>query len=373
MFDITHKSSRSKARTGKLHTVHGVIDTPAFMPVGTQGSVKAVTPQQVKDTGAQIILCNTYHLYLRPGIQVIKAAGGLHRFISWDGPVLTDSGGYQVFSLSKLRKITDEGVTFNSHIDGSEHLLTPEKIIEIQAAFGSDIIMPLDECAPYPCSNSDALTAVKRTKLWAVRSNKYFNDQLPNSKNQTNSKSQSSNFKQELFGIVQGGMFKDLRKRSAEEIRSIDLPGYGIGGLSVGEPKGLMVEMLGVSTDNLEYDKPKHLMGVGFPDDLEEAVKFGIDLFDCVMPTRLARHGAFLTKGTEHGREIIKNAKFEKDLSPLEPSCDCYACKKFTRAYIRHLFMAKEILAMTLMTIHNLRHIMRLMENIRKRIGEGSL
>ena len=359
MFEITNKSKKSKARTGKLRTAHGIIDTPAFMPVGTQGSVKAVTPQQVKDIGAQIILCNAYHLYLRPGIEVIRAAGGLHKFISWDGPILTDSGGYQVFSLSKLRKITDEGVTFNSHIDGSEHLLTPEKVIEIQSVFGSDIIMPLDECAPYPCSKSEALSAVERTKLWADRSKKAF--------------SRSKDPKQELFGIVQGGMFKDLRKRSAEEIRSVDLPGYGIGGLSVGEPKDMMIDMLGISTDNLEYEKPKHLMGVGFPEDLEEAVKFGIDLFDCVMPTRLARHGAFLTKGTKHGREIIKNAKFEKDLSPLEPSCDCYACKKFTRAYIRHLFMAKEILAMTLMTIHNLRHIMRLMDNIRKRIEEGSL
>lgn len=359
MFEITCKSKKSKARTGKLHTAHGTIDTPAFMPVGTQGSVKAVTPEQVKDIGAQIILCNTYHLYLRPGIEVIKAAGGLHKFISWDGPILTDSGGYQVFSLSRLRKITDEGVTFNSHIDGSEHLLTPEKVIEIQAAFGSDIIMPLDECIHYPCSKPEALAAVEKTKIWANRSKKTF--------------SQIKNSKQELFGIVQGGMFKDLRKRSAEDIQSIDLPGYGIGGLSVGEPKGMMIEMLGVSTDNLEYDKPKHLMGVGFPDDLEEAVKFGIDLFDCVMPTRLARHGAFLTKGTKHGREIIKNAKFEKDLSPLEPSCDCYACKKFTRAYIRHLFMAKEILAMTLMTIHNLRHIMRLMVAIREKINKSEI
>ena len=359
MFEITRKSNKSKARTGKLRTAHGAIDTPAFMPVGTQGSVKAVTPEQVKDIGAQIILCNTYHLYLRPGTEVIKAAGGLHRFISWDGPILTDSGGYQVFSLSKLRKITDEGVTFNSHIDGSEHFLTPEKVIETQAAFGSDIIMPLDECAPYPSSNSQALTAVKRTQLWANRSKNFF--------------SRIKNPKQELFGIVQGGMFDDLRKRSAEEIRSIDFPGYGIGGLSVGEPKELMIEMLGISTDNLEYEKPKHLLGVGFPEDLEEAVKFGIDLFDCVMPTRLARHGAFLTKEAKRGREIIKNAKFEKDFSPMEPSCDCYACKKFTRAYIRHLFMANEILAMTLMTIHNLKHIMRLMESIRKRIGEGSI
>ncbi len=356
MFDITHKSSRSKARTGKLLTAHGVIDTPAFMPVGTQGSVKAVTPQQVKDTGAQIILCNTYHLYLRPGTEVIKAAGGLHKFIGWSGPILTDSGGFQVFSLSRLRKITDEGVTFNSHIDGSEHLLTPEKIIEIQSIFGSDIIMPLDECVHYPCTKSEALSAVEKTKLWANRSKKAF--------------SKLNNSKQELFGVVQGGMFKDLRKRSAEEIQSIGFPGYGIGGLSVGEPKELMLEMLEISASNLEYEKPKHLMGVGFPEDIEEAVKYGIDLFDCVIPTRLARHGAFFT---DNGKEIIKNAKFEKDFSPLSGTCDCYACKNFSRAYIRHLFIAKEILPLTLMTLHNIKHFMKLMENIRYKIKEGKL
>ncbi len=321
------------------------------MPVGTQGSVKAVTPLQVRETGAQIILCNTYHLYLRPGAAVIKEAGGLQKFIGWDGPILTDSGGYQVFSLAKLRKIEDEGVRFSSHIDGSEQFLTPEKVIETQADFGSDIIMPLDECVAYPSTLAEAEKAVKRTTLWARRS-KEIGD------------------KDRLFGIVQGGMFKDLRKQSAEEIRSLDFPGYGIGGLSVGEPKDLMIGMLEVSTDNLEYDKPKHLMGVGFPEDIEEAVKRGIDLFDCVIPTRLARHGAFLTK---NGKEIIRNAKFEKDFSPLEASCDCYACKNFTRAYIRHLFIAREILPLTLMTIHNLRFIMRLMDGIREKIKKGSI
>ena len=351
MFEITHKSSRLKARAGKLRTPHGVIDTPAFMPVGTQGAIKAVTPGQVRETGAQIILCNTYHLYLRPGTDVIKKAGGLHEFINWDGPILTDSGGYQVFSLAKLRKITDEGVTFHSHIDGSEHLLTPEKVVEIQSAFGSDIMMPLDECVAYPSIKAEAEKAVKRTTLWASRS-----------------KETRCEVGGELFGIVQGGMFKDLRKRSAEEISSLDFPGYGIGGLSVGEPKDLMLEMLEVSTDNLEYEKPKHLMGVGFPEDIEEAVKFGVDLFDCVIPTRLARHGAFLTKG---GKEIIRNAKFEKDFSPLEENCDCYACKNFTRAYIKHLFIAKEILPLTLMTMHNLRFYMRLMEEIREKIEKG--
>jgi len=354
MFEIIAKSKRSKARTGKLKTPHGTIDTPAFMPVGTQGTVKAVTQQQVKEIGAQIILCNTYHLYLRPGIKVIKKAGGLHKFIGWDGPILTDSGGYQVFSLAKLRRITDEGVTFNSHIDGSEHLLTPEKVVEIQSVFGSDIMMPLDECVAYPSTKAEAEKAVIRTTRWAKRSKKVRDERCE--------------MRGELFGIVQGGMFKDLRKQSAEEIWALDFPGYGIGGLSVGEPKELMLEMLKVSADNLEYEKPKHLMGVGFPEDIEEAVKFGIDLFDCVIPTRLARHGAFLTK---KGKEIIRNAKFETDFSPLDKDCDCYACRNFTRAYIRHLFIAKEILPLTLMTIHNLRFIMRLMEEIRQKIKNG--
>jgi queuine tRNA-ribosyltransferase len=370
MFKVIHKSKRSKARTGKLLTNHGEIDTPAFMPVGTQGSVKAVTPKQVSELGAQIILCNTYHLYLRPGVEVIKSAGGLHKFINWDGPILTDSGGYQVFSLSKLRKITNEGVLFNSHIDGSEHMLTPEKVVEIQRIFGSDIMMPLDECVAYPSTKAEAEKAAERTIHWARRSKDTFNDQLPNPKSQTNSKFKYPNSKQLLFGIVQGGMYKDLRKRSAEEIREIGFPGYGIGGLSVGEPKEMMLEMLDISAANLEYEKPKHLMGVGFPEDIEEAVKYGIDLFDCVIPTRLARHGAFLTN---RGKSIIKNAQFEKDFSPLEGNCDCYTCKNFSRAYIRHLFMAKEILAMTLMTIHNLRFMMKLMENIRNKIETGKI
>jgi queuine tRNA-ribosyltransferase len=356
MLEIINKSVKSKARVGKLTTPHGTIDTPAFMPVGTQGAVKAVTPLQVKEIGAQIILSNTYHLYLRPGTEVIKKAGGLHKFIGWDGPILTDSGGYQVFSLSKLRKIDDEGVTFNSHIDGSEHRLTPEKVVEIESILGSDIMMPLDECVAYPSDKAEAEKAVKRTSKWAKKSKDAFDAR--------------SDAPGELFGIVQGGMYKDLRKRSAEEIRSLDFPGYGIGGLSVGEPKDLMIEMLEVSTDNLEYEKPKHLMGVGFPEDIEEAVKHGIDLFDCVIPTRLARHGAFLVSG---GKEIIKNAKFETDFSPLEEGCDCYACRNFTRAYIRHLFIANEILPLTLMTIHNLRFVMRLMEDLRRKIAGGTI
>jgi len=357
MFKITAKSRRSKARAGILQTPHGTVETPAFMPVGTQGTVKAVTPSQLKELGAQIVLSNAYHLYLRPGLGVIKKAGGLHKLMGWKGPILTDSGGFQVFSLADLRRISDEGVTFASHIDGSPHLLTPEKVVEIQKTIGSDIMMPLDECVAYPSDKKKVITALERTYKWAKRSRDKVQEIRGKGSGQ-------------LFGIVQGGMFKDLRKRSAEEIGELGFPGYGIGGLSVGEPKEIMLDMLEVSTSSLEYDKPKHLMGVGYPEDIEEAVKFGIDLFDCVIPTRLARHGAFLTK---QGKSIIRNAKFEKDFLPLDKTCDCYACSNFSRAYIRHLFIAKEILAMTLMTIHNLRYMMKTMENIRKKIKAGRI
>jgi queuine tRNA-ribosyltransferase len=373
MFKIIKKSTRSRARTGRLKTAHGTVETPAFMPVGTQGAVKAVTQEQVRELGAQIILSNAYHLYLRPGLEVIKKAGGLHKFMSWNGPILTDSGGFQIFSLASLRKISDEGVKFSSHIDGSVHFLTPEKVVEIQLALGSDIMMPIDECVKYPSSKADSLTALNRTTLWAKRSltpSRHSVGTPLSIKDGEGNEFAEGEERGEVFGIVQGGMYKDLRKRSAEEIQELDFPGYGIGGLSVGEPKEMMLEMLEVSTDNLEYEKPKHLMGVGFPEDIEEAVKYGIDLFDCVIPTRLARHGAFLTA---QGKEMIKNAKFEKDFRPLEKDCDCYACANFSRAYIRHLFMAREILPLTLMTIHNLRFMMRLMEDIRKKIRAGNI
>jgi len=356
MFKISRKSARSKARIGKLNTDHGEVLTPAFMPVGTQGTVKAVTPAQLRELGADIILSNTYHLYLRPGLKVIKKAGGLHKMMDWDGPILTDSGGYQVFSLAKLRKIDDGGVTFSSHVDGSKQYLTPEKVVEAQLILGSDILMPLDECAPYPSDRNATVRALERTTAWAVRS--------------MEARARAGRGGGSLFGIVQGGMFKELRKRSADEIREIGFNGYGIGGLSVGEPRDLMLEMLETSTENLEHDKPKHLMGVGYPEDIELAVKHGIDLFDCVIPTRLARHGAFLNA---KGKSIIRNAKFEKDMSPLERGCDCYSCQHFSRAYIRHLFLANEILAMTLMTIHNLRVMIRKMDDIRRRISAGSL
>jgi queuine tRNA-ribosyltransferase len=341
-FEILKKSKKSKARVGKLYTDHGIVNTPAFMPVGTQGTVKTMSPRNLEEIGAEIILSNTYHLYLRPGPELIKEAGGLHKFMSWNKPILTDSGGFQVYSLAEKRKVTEEGVEFTSHIDGSKHFFTPEKVIEIQTAFGSDIMMPLDECVPYPCDKKVAEDAVVRTTKWAKESVQC---------------TANSEQKGILFGIVQGGTYKDLRKRSAEEICGIDFPGYAIGGLSVGEPQEEMFEMLNVLKDVMPEDKPKHLMGVGFASDILGAINYGMDLFDCVIPTRLARHGSFLTY---EGKTSIRNARFERDFSPIDPECDCYACRNFTKAYIRHLFWAREILSMQLLTIHNLRFFMRL-------------
>lgn len=347
-FEIIKTSKKSKARAGRLTTAHGVVNTPAFMPVGTQGAVKTMSPRNLDEIGAEIILSNTYHLYLRPGSELIAQAGGLHKFINWDKPILTDSGGFQVYSLAENRKITEEGVEFKSHIDGSKHFFTPRKVVEIQTAFGSDIMMPLDECVPYPCDKKQAEEAVRRTTKWAGES-----------------KSALRNPQSELFGIVQGSTYPDLRKRSAEEISALDFPGYGIGGLSVGEPQEEMFGMLGVLSEVMPEDKPKHLMGVGFASDILGAIEYGMDLFDCVIPTRLARHGSFLTL---EGKTSIRQARFEKDFTPIDPECDCYACRNFTRAYIRHLFWAREILAMQLLTIHNLRFYMRLFNRVREEI-----
>ncbi|MBU0502534.1 MAG: tRNA guanosine(34) transglycosylase Tgt [bacterium] len=356
-FEIIKKSKKSKARVGKIHTPHGVIDTPMFMPVGTMATVKTMSPRNLNEIGAQIILGNTYHLYLRPGDKLIKAAGGLHKFMSWDKPILTDSGGFQVFSLAHMRKITDEGVIFTSHLDGSKHFFTPAKVLEIQTAFGSDIMMPIDECVAYPAEKKEVKQSVVRTTAWAKESNL---------------KLQTSNFKATanrkiptLFGIVQGGTYKDLRKRSAQEIAEINFPGYAIGGLSVGEPQEAMFEMLDVVTDILPDEGPRHLMGVGFPSDIMGAVKLGADIFDCVIPTRLARHGTYITY---EGRISIRNKQFEKDFTPMDPTCDCYACKNFTKAYIRHLFWAREILGLQILTIHNLHFYIRMMAKIRDEI-----
>ncbi|MBU0686698.1 MAG: tRNA guanosine(34) transglycosylase Tgt [Candidatus Margulisbacteria bacterium] len=360
-FQIKHKSKKSKARTGKLITPHGEIDTPAFMPVGTQGSVKTVTPQMLNEIGAQIILCNAYHIYIRPGSDLVKEAGGIHKFIRWDKPILTDSGGFQVYSLADIRKITDEGVEFKSHKDGAKIFFTPEKVVQMQLDIGADIIMPLDECAHYQAPRKVVEDAVIRTTKWEKTAQQYFTDQK--AKKQTGHSS--------LFGIVQGGTHADLRKRSCEEIAALDFPGFGIGGLSVGEPHEEMQAMLEVVADHLPEEKPRHLMGVGYAKDIIESVKRGVDLFDCVIPTRLARHGSFLTMDRFEG---LRKAQYEKDFSVLDPKCDCYACRGgFTKAYIRHLLMAREILGYTLLSIHNLRFLMRLMADLRKKIKEGQI
>lgn len=338
------------ARVGILTTPHGQVQTPSFMPVGTQGTVKALTPEQVGELGAEIILANTYHLYLRPGHGLIREMGGLHRFMNWPGPILTDSGGFQIYSLGALRKVTDEGVLFHSHLDGSRHLLTPELAVSIQEALGSDIMMCLDECVPYPSERRVVERALERTSCWAKR--------CLNSRHGSGA----------LFGIVQGGVYPELRRRSVEQIACLNFDGYAVGGLSVGEPKDLLFENLAATAPLLPEDKPRYLMGVGSPEDLVEAVHFGVDMFDCVMPTRSARNGLLFTNSQ---KVVIKNARYRLDSSPIDDTCDCYTCRNYSRAYLRHLYMAGEILAMVLNTIHNLRHYMRLMTQIRQAIKTG--
>jgi queuine tRNA-ribosyltransferase len=353
-YELIKECKQSGARLGKLHTPHGVIDTPIFMPVGTQATVKAMTPEELKDMEAQIILSNTYHLYLRPGHDLVKEAGGLHKFMNWDRPILTDSGGFQVFSLGDLRKITEEGVEFQSHIDGSKHFLSPEKVMEIENALGADIIMAFDECAPFPAEHDYVKKSLERTTRWAVRCKEAH----------TNTEHQA------LFGIVQGGMYKDLREQSARELVALDFPGYSIGGLSVGEPKDLMYEVLDYTTPLLPKDKPRYLMGVGSPDALLEGVIRGIDMFDCVLPTRIARNG---TAMTSVGKVAIKNAKYTRDFTPLDPECECYCCKNYTKAYLRHLYKADEILSSRLMSTHNLFFLIDLMKKVRVAIMEDRL
>ncbi|MSS44142.1 tRNA guanosine(34) transglycosylase Tgt [Anaerosalibacter bizertensis] len=353
-FELIKESSECNARLGKLYTPHGVIETPIFMPVGTKATVKTMTPEEVEKLGAQIILANTYHLYLKPGHKLIEEAGGLHKFMNWNKPILTDSGGFQVFSLGKLRKITEEGVEFRSHIDGSKHMLTPEKSIEIQNSLGSDIMMAFDECAPYPSTWEYIKQSMERTSRWAKRCKEYHKDWD----------------RQGIFGIVQGGMYKDLREESVKAITDLDFPGYAIGGLSVGEPLDLMCEILDFTTPMLPKDKPRYLMGVGTPDYLFESVIRGVDMADCVLPTRIARNGTTLTS---HGKLVIRNAKYAKDFGPLDPECDCYTCRNYSRAYIRHLFNVNEILGSRLATIHNLYFLIKLMKNIREAIKEDRL
>jgi len=353
-FELIKTCKQSGARLGRLNTPHGVIDTPIFMPVGTQATVKAMTPEELEDMEAQIILSNTYHLFLRPGHELVEKAGGLHKFMNWHHPILTDSGGFQVFSLGDLRKITEEGVEFRSHLDGAKHFLSPERAIEIENALGADIIMAFDECAPYPADREYVKKSLERTSRWAARCKAAH--KKPD--------------QQALFGIVQGGMYPDLRKQSAEEITAIGFPGYAIGGLSVGEPKPMMYEILEQTTPYLPEDKPRYLMGVGSPDDLLEGVLRGVDMFDCVLPTRIARNG---TAMTSVGKVVIKNAKYYDDFSPLDPNCGCYTCRNYTKAYLRHLYKADEILSSRLMTYHNLFFLIELMKNVRQAIMEDRL
>ncbi|HOC09462.1 MAG TPA: tRNA guanosine(34) transglycosylase Tgt [Bacillota bacterium] len=348
-FQVLKECKRTGARTGLLTTPHGVINTPVFMPVGTQATVKTMAPEELKEMGATIILGNTYHLYMRPGHKLVEKAGGLHRFMNWDRSILTDSGGFQVFSLADLRDISEEGVHFRSHIDGSRHFISPEKAVEIQNSLGSDIMMAFDECPPYPCDYDYAKKSMNITARWAERC----------------LKAHKNTERQALFGIIQGSVFKDLRRESARQITSLGFPGYAVGGLSVGEPKDIMYEMLEEVVPLMPADKPRYLMGVGSPDSIIEGVIRGIDMFDCVLQTRIARNG---TAMTSRGRVVIRNAAYAEDFSPLDPECDCYTCTNYTKAYIRHLLKAGEILGLRLTTFHNLYFTMRLMDKIREAI-----
>ncbi|GAB7386522.1 tRNA guanosine(34) transglycosylase Tgt [Bacillaceae bacterium] len=353
-YELIKTCRQSGARLGRLHTPHGVIETPVFMPVGTLATVKTMSPEELKEIGARIILSNTYHLFLRPGHEIVREAGGLHRFMNWDRAILTDSGGFQVFSLSKLRKITEEGVYFRSHLSGEALFISPEKAIEIENALGADIIMAFDECTPYPAEREYVRESLERTTRWAERC----------------LKAHARPDEQALFGIVQGGMYFDLRAQSAKEITSLDFPGYAIGGLSVGEPKEMMYEVLEHTVPLLPENKPRYLMGVGSPDALLDGVIRGIDMFDCVLPTRIARNGTCMTSV---GRIVIRNAKYARDFGPLDPNCDCYTCRHYTRAYLRHLIKADETFGIRLTTYHNLYFLLRLMEKIREAIREDRL
>lgn len=345
---------QSGARLGRVHTPHGVIDTPTFMPVGTQATVKTMSPEELKQMDAHIILSNTYHLFLRPGHDLIKEAGGLHKFMNWDRPILTDSGGFQVFSLSNFRKISEEGVEFRSHLSGDKLFISPEKAMEIQNALGSDIMMAFDECPPYPAEYEYVKQSTERTSRWAERC----------------LKSHARPYDQGLFAIVQGGMFEDLRKQSAADLTSMDFPGYAIGGLSVGESKELMYEVLNYTVPLLPHNKPRYLMGVGSPDALIEGAIRGVDMFDCVLPTRIARNG---TTMTSMGRLVVRNAQYARDFGPLDPNCSCYTCTHYSRAYLRHLIKADEMFGLRLATYHNLHFLLQLMRDVRQAIREDRL
>ncbi|MDD2430421.1 MAG: tRNA guanosine(34) transglycosylase Tgt [Firmicutes bacterium] len=350
-FDLLYSSKETRARLGRLHLAHGTVETPVFMPVGTRATVKTLTPLEVKELGAEIILSNTYHLYLRPGDELIKRAGGLHKFMNWDRPILTDSGGFQVFSLGKLRQITEEGVAFQSHIDGSKHFFSPDKAIYIQQNLGSDIMMAFDECVEYPAPREYVESSVKRTHRWLIRCKEAW----------TNRETQN------LFGIVQGGMYKELREESAKLTVDCDLPGYAIGGLSVGEPLDILLEILGHTETFLPKDKPRYLMGVGSPDIILNGIEMGIDMFDCVLPTRMARNG---TAMTSQGQITIRNAMYKEDGGPLDNECSCSTCRNYSRAYLRHLFNVDEILGLRLVSYHNLFFLTHMIFSAREAIKQ---
>jgi queuine tRNA-ribosyltransferase len=353
MFSFHLKKAAGPAgpRLGEIHTARGVVETPLFMPVATYGTVKTLTPEEVAELGAGIILSNVYHLYLRPGVELIRSLGGLHRFMNWPGPILTDSGGYQVFSLAPFRTLSEEGVLFRSHLNGDQHFLTPEKVVELQEALGVDIMMCLDECPPFPCPEQDARRAMDLTLRWAQRSKEAW-----------------SNRGQALFAIVQGGMMPQWRREQAQALRELDFPGYALGGLSVGEDKETTLEMVAATAPELPEDKPRYLMGIGTPEDLVEGVARGMDMFDCVLPTRNARNGMAFT---DTGRVVIKNAGYARDPGPLSPDCRCYACRHYSRAYLRHLFISREILAYRLLTLHNLYYYFELMARMRQALAAG--
>jgi len=352
-YELLHIDKTTGARRGIVHTPHGDIQTPIFMPVGTQATVKSMTVEELKENGAQIILSNTYHLYLRPGEKLVKKAGGLHNFMRWDRPILTDSGGFQVFSLSELRNITEDGVEFKSHLDGSKHFFSPEKVMQIEEDLGADIIMAFDECCPYPSTYEYTKNSMERTTRWAKRC-----------------KEAHKTTNQALFGIIQGGFYEDLREKSAKDLIELDLPGYAIGGISVGEPKEEFIKMLKYTTPLMPENKPRYLMGVGTPDYLLEAAMAGIDMCDCVLPTRIARNG---TAMTSHGKVVVRNATYAEDFTPLDPECDCYTCKNYTKAYIRHLVKCNEILGVRLLSIHNIKFLTNLMERVRIEIENDNL
>ncbi len=352
-YDLLHRDPDSQARRGCITTTRGEIQTPVFMPVGTQGTVKAMLPEALKDIGAQIILANTYHLYLRPGHDLVKQMGGLHRFMNWDRPILTDSGGFQVFSLGELRRITEEGAAFQSHLDGSRHLLTPELSMDIQLALGSDIVMVFDECIPHPAERKYVVDSTNRSARWARR----CRDVIPSGSGSA------------LFGIVQGGMETDLRQQSAEQLQEIGFEGYALGGLSVGEETALMYDMMEYSLPLLPENRPRYVMGVGTPENLVEGVARGCDMFDCVMPTRNARNGVLFTT---FGKISIKQAQYRDDDRPIDADCDCYVCRNYSRAYLRHLYRSGEILASVLNTHHNLYYYQQLMAAVRRSLEEGT-